>query len=131
MRPEDLSSLIGDIYDASLDSSLWQDVLGKIKRFVGGHAAALAWKDAVAKRGDSFYDDGGVAPEFRQLYFEKYIKLDPCTTGQFSPKSGSHSQPAISFHTTSFSKRAFIRNGHDHRVWLTLLCQCWIARQRA
>jgi len=85
---EVLSSLIGDIYDASLDSSLWRDVLGKIKGFVGGQAAALAWKDAVAKRGDSFYDDGGVPAQFRQLYFERYIKLDPCTTGQFFAEIG-------------------------------------------
>ena len=85
---EDLSSLIGDIYDASLNPTLWRDVLAKIKCFVGGQAASLAWKDAVAKRGDSFHDDGGVAPQFRQLYFEKYIKLDPCTTGQFLSEIG-------------------------------------------
>jgi DNA-binding CsgD family transcriptional regulator len=85
---EYFSSLIGDIYDASLNPTLWCDVLAKIKCFVGGQAASLAWKDAVAKRGDSFYDDGGVAPQFRQLYFEKYIKFDPCTTGQFFSEIG-------------------------------------------
>ena len=84
----ELSALIGDIYDAALDPALWSDVLGRTKRFVGGHAASLLWKDAVAKRGDTYYDDGDVDPVYRRLYFEKYIKLDPCTTGQFFAQIG-------------------------------------------
>jgi DNA-binding CsgD family transcriptional regulator/PAS domain-containing protein len=84
----ELSALTGDIYDAALDPTLWPDVLGRTKRFVGGLAASLAWKDAVTKRGDSYYDDGDLDPAYRQLYFEKYIKLDPCTTGQFFAELG-------------------------------------------
>jgi DNA-binding CsgD family transcriptional regulator/PAS domain-containing protein len=80
---ERLSALVGDIYDAALDPTLWVDVLGKTKGFVGGQAAALAWKDAVTKRGDTYYDDDGLKPYYRRLYFDKYIKMDPCTTGQF------------------------------------------------
>jgi DNA-binding CsgD family transcriptional regulator/PAS domain-containing protein len=86
---ERLSTLIGDIYDAALDPSLWVNVLGKTKDFVGGQAAALAWKDAATKRGDSYYvDAGGISPHYHQLYFDKYIKLDPCTTGQFFAQIG-------------------------------------------
>jgi DNA-binding CsgD family transcriptional regulator len=86
-EPERLSALIGDIYDAALDSRLWVDVLGKTKNFIGGQGAALGWKDAVAKRGGMYYDDG-ISPYYRQLYFDKYIKLDPCTTGQFFAEIG-------------------------------------------
>ena len=85
---ERLSSLIGDIYDAAIDPTLWVDVLGRTKNFIGGQAAALAWKDAVAKRGDSYYDDSGISPYYRQLYFDKYVKMDPCTTGQFFAEIG-------------------------------------------
>jgi DNA-binding CsgD family transcriptional regulator/PAS domain-containing protein len=84
----ELSALIGDVYDAALDPALWRDVLDRTKRFVGGHAASLAWKDAVAKRGDTYYEDHEIDPHYRQLYFEKYIKLDPCTTGQFFAEIG-------------------------------------------
>lgn len=84
----ELSALIGDVYDAALDPALWRDVLARTKRFVGGHAASLAWKDAVAKRGDTYYEDHEIDPHYRQLYFEKYIKLDPCTTGQFFAEIG-------------------------------------------
>ena len=80
---ERLSELIGRIYDAALDSTLWVDVLGKTKNFIGGQGAALGWKDAVAKRGEILYDNNGISAYYRQLYFDKYIKLDPCTTGQF------------------------------------------------
>ena len=78
-----LSELIGQIYDAALDPALWGNVLGKTSKFVGGRGAALAWKDAVSKSGDVYYDDGAIDLQYRQLYFDKYIKLDPCTTGQF------------------------------------------------
>ena len=80
---ERLSALVGDIYDAALDPTLWVDVLGKTKGFIGGQATALGWKDAATKRGDTYYDDDGINPHYRRLYFDKYIKMDPCTTGQF------------------------------------------------
>jgi len=80
---ERLSALIGDIYDAALDPALWVDVLGETRAFIGGWAIALSWKDAVAKRGGSFFIEGGQDPYYHRLYFEKYIKLDPFTTTQF------------------------------------------------
>jgi DNA-binding CsgD family transcriptional regulator len=80
---EQLSALIGDIYDAALDPTLWVDVLGKTRAYIGGWAVALSWKDAVAKQGGCYFEEGGQDPHYRQLYFEKYIKLDPFTTTQF------------------------------------------------
>jgi DNA-binding CsgD family transcriptional regulator/PAS domain-containing protein len=85
---ERLSALIGNIYDAALDPGLWVDVLGKTRAFIGGWAVALSWKDAVSKRGGSYFEEGDQDPRYRQLYFDKYIKLDPCTTGQFFGQIG-------------------------------------------
>ena len=79
-----LLSLIGDIYDASLDPSLWPLVLGKAKGFVGGVAASLYSKDAVNRCGNMFYQNAdGIDPHYRDLYFDTYVKLDPTTTGHF------------------------------------------------
>ena len=78
---EEVSSLIGDIYDAALDPSLWVGVLHKARAFVGGSSAALFTKDATRKSLNVYYDDGGVDPHYKQLYFDKYAKLDPLTTG--------------------------------------------------
>jgi len=79
---EQLSTLIGDIYDAALDPARWTDVLSKTARFVGGPAASLYSKDATSKTGSVTYGYG-IAPRYQQLYFDKYVKLDPTTTGHF------------------------------------------------
>jgi DNA-binding CsgD family transcriptional regulator len=82
------SAMIGDIYDAALDASLWTNVLKKTRRFVGGRAASLVSKDASSNSGNVYYDDGGIDPYYVQLYFRKYIKLDPCTVGHFFAQIG-------------------------------------------
>jgi DNA-binding CsgD family transcriptional regulator len=79
-----LSALIGDIYDAALCPSLWPSVLGQSEVFVGGYAATLYSKDAVNKFGNIFYESPtSLDSHYRDLYFEKYVKLDPTTTGYF------------------------------------------------
>ena len=78
---EEVSSLIGKIYDAAMEPARWPGVLAQIASFVGGSAAALYAKDAAAKTGDVYYDCGASDAEYKRLYFEKYIKIDPTTTG--------------------------------------------------
>ena len=85
---EQLSALIGDIYDAALDPALWPDVLAECARFVGGPSAGLVFKDATRKSGNVYYDAGGIAPHYRQLYFDTYVKLDPCTTSHVLAEIG-------------------------------------------
>ena len=51
---EQLSALIGEVYDAALDPRLWANVLGRSRVFVGGAAAGLGWKDVAAKSGGIF-----------------------------------------------------------------------------
>ena len=77
-----LSDLIGDVYDATLDQSLWPKVLERAAQFVGGVGAALFSKDAAAQLGD-VYHNVGIDQHYKQLYFDKYVTLDPATNGQF------------------------------------------------
>jgi DNA-binding CsgD family transcriptional regulator/PAS domain-containing protein len=79
---ERLSALIGDIYDAALDPTLWPTVLANCIGFIGGSAAAIFSKDAASKTGDVAYHVG-IEPHYERLYFEKYIKLDPLTVGHY------------------------------------------------
>jgi PAS domain-containing protein len=81
-QEEQLPDLIGDIYDAALDSSLWSEVVGKAARFVGGSSAAIFSKSPIAGSGD-VHHEFGTDPYYRQLYFEKYVKLDPATAGHY------------------------------------------------
>ena len=71
-----LTQLIGDIYDAALDSSRWTSVLAKIADYAGGQAAGLLSKDSVSKSGN-IHCQSGVDPYFVRLYAETYWKFDP------------------------------------------------------
>jgi len=73
---EELSALIGNIYDAALDRSLWVDVLRQSARFVGGQAAGLLSKDAVSKSAN-LHCGFGVDAHYNKLYLEQYAKLEP------------------------------------------------------
>jgi DNA-binding CsgD family transcriptional regulator/PAS domain-containing protein len=79
---ERLSRLIGKIYDAALDSTLWLRVLEQAANFVGGPAASLYSRDA-ASRGASAAYQFGLDPQYVRLYLDKYAKLDPTTAGYF------------------------------------------------
>jgi len=83
-----LSALIGDVYDAALNPDLWPSALRQAAEFIGGSAAALYSKDTTSKRGAVYFEDGGIAPQYKQLYFDKYITLDPSTTAQYLAKVG-------------------------------------------
>ena len=72
----EFSSVIGEIYDAAIDPTLWQRALGSICAYVGGYSAVLFWHDAAAQHAQALYlfnDD----PAYTRLYFEKYLPMDP------------------------------------------------------
>ena len=73
-----LTHLIGHIYDATLDASLWRDVLDHAAQFIGGSAAVLLSKDPTARR-VCLYHEAGVDPHYLQLYAHRYAALDPLT----------------------------------------------------
>jgi DNA-binding CsgD family transcriptional regulator len=73
---EQLSQLIGDIYDASLDQSLWLDVLERTAGFVGGCAAALMAQDMLQGTG-LLHFEWGSDPHYINLYHETYGRLNP------------------------------------------------------
>jgi DNA-binding CsgD family transcriptional regulator len=84
---EQLLSLIGGIYDTVLDRALWPEVLGKVSLYVNGVGSSVFWNDAANHRGDVFFEDGGIPQYYRELYFGKYVKLNPCTTARFFAES--------------------------------------------
>ena len=77
---EQLSQLVAAIYDTVLDRMLWPAALKKATAFVQGHASAIYWNDAADNSGDVFFDDGVIDPKFTQLYFERYVRLNPTLT---------------------------------------------------
>jgi DNA-binding CsgD family transcriptional regulator/PAS domain-containing protein len=77
-----VSSLIGNIYDAALDPEHWPHVLEGSARFVGGTASALFLKDTVRKVHNTLYTSG-YDPEYTRSYTEKFGQFDPFSIAQF------------------------------------------------
>jgi DNA-binding CsgD family transcriptional regulator/PAS domain-containing protein len=84
---EQLSSLIGDIYDAALDPSLWTSVLAGCAQFVRGPAAALFCRDTARKSCSAVYY-AGLDARYKRLIVDKCIKADPLMMGQVFAKIG-------------------------------------------
>jgi DNA-binding CsgD family transcriptional regulator/PAS domain-containing protein len=117
---EDLSILIGDIYDAAIDRSLWVSVLAKCTQFTVGSAAALFSKDAARKSGNAVYDYG-IDPHFRRLYFDKVASFDPLTVGHYFAKIGEPMSVAdIMPYNEFIETRAYLEWGRPQGIVDTL-----------
>jgi DNA-binding CsgD family transcriptional regulator len=71
-------SLIGDIYEAILDPSVWNGVFRNLTQLVGAQAAALLRK-SDSRSTDVVHTCGIKSPSL-ELYRERYAKLDPTTS---------------------------------------------------
>jgi len=70
---EQLSALLDDIYEATLDRSLWVDVLRRAAEFVCGRADPQA--DGLLSA--AVHNELSVDPHFTQLQPDQYAKLEP------------------------------------------------------
>jgi DNA-binding CsgD family transcriptional regulator len=121
--PELLSQLIGNIYDAALDSSLWVGVLEQATQFIGGTAAGIYWKD-ITVQGELHYVYN-VEPSSVDAYFNKYIRFDPSLTAQFFFKveeiyNTTNVLPYHEFVETTFYKEWVKPNGWADHLATTL-----------
>jgi DNA-binding CsgD family transcriptional regulator len=99
-------SLIGRVYDAALDPSIWPQVLEELSAYVGGAASALVSHDVPRRKG-RFYFSWGDDPHYTRLYFEKYVKLNPILMSTMllrvgEVRSSSDMLPHEEFLTTRF-----------------------------
>jgi DNA-binding CsgD family transcriptional regulator len=77
---EDFSSLVGNIYDASLDPSLWPAAFEHACRFVRCSSAHLFAQDSVRKSAN-MYSTWGDSSDFTQSYVDSYAKINPMFPG--------------------------------------------------
>jgi DNA-binding CsgD family transcriptional regulator/PAS domain-containing protein len=109
---EQLPSLIGDIYDASLDPSRWSAVLVKAADFIGGSAASVYSKDAQSNSGAIYHHGGDIDPHYTHLYFTKYVKFDPSTTAHVTAEIG---QPICTADIMTFDE---LRETRIYQEWI-------------
>ena len=114
---EQLSALIGDIYDAALDRSLWVDVLHTAMTFVGAQGSGLLSRDAVSKFADIHYGLG-VAPHYMQLYVDTYARLDPSTMTMFFSEVGQVASIVDQMAYDDFVKSRFYQEWAQPQGWV-------------
>jgi len=91
----ELSCVVGSIYDAALDPVRWTDALAKIAEFVGGQGVALGSKDMVSKFVNADFHLGRDL-QYMLTHSEKYGEFDSRATvplfdaGQGREPSGTH-----------------------------------------
>src|SRR5215813_3143936 len=90
--PEHVSSLIGDIYDAVVDQTLWAGALNKASQFVGAQAGVLLWQDP-ADMSVELIHASGIEPRYIDLYVERHAKRDPTATLMFQLTTDEMASP--------------------------------------
>lgn len=73
---EQVSRLVGDIYDASLDPALWPEVLKTTCEYIEGATGTLMSQE-TAPGNAHFYFQWGNDEKFLQSYQDLYVKLNP------------------------------------------------------
>jgi len=77
---EALSILTAGLYDAALDRSLWPAALGAASCFMESFSSVVyEWSRSGDGRG-FIYDDGEIEPQYKALYQDRYVRLDPVTS---------------------------------------------------
>lgn len=74
--PEQLSALIGSIYDTALQPEKWRDALAGITKYMNGKASLFGLHNAAVRTADVFYSWGD-DPQYTEAYFTQYAKLNP------------------------------------------------------
>ena len=108
---ESLSHLIGEIYDAALDPTLWPHVLPKAAGYVGGQAAGLLAKNSLTNAPTAFFHVG-LDPEYMRRYLDEYWRYDPC--GAIEMFSFAIEQPISTIDLMPYDE---FREGRFFREW--------------
>jgi len=118
--PEHVSSLIGDIYDALVDQTLWIGALDKAAQFVGAQAGVLLWQNPASVSVDLIHAFG-IEPHYVDLYVERYAKLDPTTAPMFQLETDDVASPTDLLPHGEFANSIFYREWLEPQGFVDLL----------
>ncbi len=120
-RDETLLQLIGGIYDCTLNPDAWNAVLPRIGAFVGGSAGGLFVHDS-ARRSMSIAYEFATDAEYRQLYVEKYMTLDPMAGTYFVLDVGEVFSTSTVMSHAEFLQTRFYKELIRPRGWIDNIC---------
>ena len=80
---DELSQVIGDVYDASLDPALWPNAIESVCGYIGAASASLHSQDSISRSTDALFwwGDPSSAPHYFKTYLDTYGKLNPIFPG--------------------------------------------------
>ena len=73
---EQMSKLIGEIYDAALDPALWPSALDKACQYTSSSQISLFTQDSVRNAADVYFASG-LDTEHARLYRDQYCRINP------------------------------------------------------
>jgi DNA-binding CsgD family transcriptional regulator len=122
---EQLSQLIGDVYDAALDPASWPTALERTCQYVEGVASMVVSQDSAQKSAEIHFSWGD-DPDYARSYQQTYVKISPLLLPMvLSAKTGdvvanSDLIPIDGFRTTRFYKEWAQPQGYLDAVSATL-----------
>jgi DNA-binding CsgD family transcriptional regulator len=114
---ERLSRLVGVLYDAALHAALWPNALTGVAAFVGGSATGLHVRD-VARRTGKVHYEVGTKPSYSQLYFDKYVKLDPMSAAYHVLGVGEVTSNSLLIPHSEFVETRFYKEWAQPQGWI-------------
>jgi DNA-binding CsgD family transcriptional regulator len=118
---ETLLPLIGGIYDSALNPDAWNAVLPRIGAFVGGSSGGLFAHHSSRRSGNVFYEFG-TDPDFRQLYLEKYMTMDPMFGTYFVLDVGEVFSTSTVMSHAEFLQSRFYKECIRPQGWIDNVC---------
>ena len=116
-----LLQLIGEIYDSTLNPEAWNAVLPRIGAFVGGSAGGLFAHDSSRRSGNIYYQFG-TDPDYRQLYLDKYLTLDPMFGTYFVLDVGEVFSTSTIMSHAEFLQSRFYKEWIKPQGWIDNVC---------
>jgi DNA-binding CsgD family transcriptional regulator/PAS domain-containing protein len=118
---ETLLQLIGGIYDCTLNPDAWNAVLPRIGVFVGGSGGGLFVHDS-SRRSMSIVYEFGTEPDYRRLYVEKYLTLDPMSGTYFVLDVGEVFSTSTVMSHAEFLQSRFYEEWIRPQGWIDNIC---------
>jgi DNA-binding CsgD family transcriptional regulator/PAS domain-containing protein len=118
---ETLLQLIGGIYDSTLNPDAWNAVLPRIGAFVGGSAGGLFAHDSSRRSANIAYEFG-TDPDYRRLYVEKYLTLDPMFGTYFVLDVGEVFSSSTIMPHADFLQSRFYKEWIRPQGWIDNVC---------
>ncbi len=116
-----LLPLIGVIYDAALNPGAWKAVLPRIGAFVGGSSGGLFAHDSSRRSGNIHYEFG-TDPDYRRLYLEKYMTMDPMFGTYFVLDVGEVFSTSTVMSHAEFLQSRFYKEWIRPQGWIDNVC---------